>query len=125
GGTVVSLMAEVAHSYVELRGAQRQLLITQENVKSQRDTLDLTEQRFKAGLTSELDVARQRAQVETTTSEIPTLQTSIRQSIHQLGVLIGREPGALASELSPDAPLPQAPESLPVGLPSELLRRRP
>ena len=72
---LVSLVAEVGRSYIELRGAQRQLVITNDNVKSQKDTLELTEQRFKAGLTSELDVARQRAQVDSTESQIPQLQT--------------------------------------------------
>jgi NodT family efflux transporter outer membrane factor (OMF) lipoprotein len=123
--TLVTLLAEVARNYIELRGAQRQLFITQQNLKSQTDTLDLTEQRFQAGLTSELDVARQRAQVESTASQMPSLQTTIRQSIHQLSVLLGQAPGALSERLSPQRPLPQAPVALPVGLPSELLRRRP
>jgi NodT family efflux transporter outer membrane factor (OMF) lipoprotein len=124
-GTLVSLMAEVGRNYVELRGAQRQLAITRQNVKSQRETLDLTEQRFYAGITSEVDVVRQRAQVESTASQIPQLEITIRQSIHALGVLLGRSPGALLDQLVPEAPLPQAPGSLPPGLPSELLRRRP
>jgi len=123
--TLVSLMAEVGRNYIQLRGAQRQLAITRQNVASQQDTLDLTKQRFDAGITSEVDVVRQRAQVESTASEIPQLEITIRQSIHALGVLLGRDPGSLLAELVPDGPLPQAPGMLPVGLPSELLRRRP
>jgi NodT family efflux transporter outer membrane factor (OMF) lipoprotein len=124
---LITLLGDVARNYVELRGAQRQLSITNENLRAQQETLELTKQRFRAGLTSELDVVRAQAQVETTASQVPTLEAQIRQSIHQLGLLLGQPPGALSAELTPVQPLPisaPAPD-VPVGLPSELLRRRP
>jgi multidrug efflux system outer membrane protein len=124
-GVLVSLLAEVARNYVELRGAQRQIIITQDNIKTQRDTLDLTRSRYNAGLTSEIDVLRQEAQLTSTQSQIPTLESSVKRSIHSLGILLGKEPGALLEELSKNAPIPGIPPEVPVGLPSDLLRRRP
>jgi outer membrane protein, multidrug efflux system len=123
--TLVSLLAEVARNYVEVRGFQRRLAIAQENVQAQRDTLELTRARFNAGLTSELDVEQAASQLATTQSQIPPLETSLKQGVHRLGVLIGQAPGALLEELSTAAPIPTAPPEVPVGLPAELLRRRP
>jgi len=124
-GVLVSLLAEVARNYVELRGAQRQIIITQDNIKTQQDTLELTRSRYNAGLTSEIDVLRQEAQLTSTQSQIPTLESSVKRSIHRLGTLLGKEPGALLQELSKNAPIPGTPPEVPVGLPSDLLRRRP
>lgn len=123
--TLVTLLAEVARNYTELRGAQQQITIAEANLKAQQETLDITKTRFDAGLVSDLDVQRAKAQVETTASQIPTLTTSAQQSIHLLSVLLGEEPGALTDELSNQTPIPQTPPVIPVGLPSELLRRRP
>jgi outer membrane protein, multidrug efflux system len=123
--TLVSLLAEVARNYVEVRGLQRRLAIAQENITSQQETLALTRARFTAGLTSELDVAQAASQLATTQSQVPTLETSLKQGLHRLGVLLGQEPGALLTELSTAAPIPTAPPDVPVGLPAELLRRRP
>ena len=122
---LLSLLAEVARNYVELRGAQRQIVITRNNIQTQKDTLDLTRSRYTAGLTSEIDVLRQEAQLTGTQSQIPTLESSVKRSIHRMGTLLGKEPGALLQELSKDAPIPGTPPEVPVGLPSELLRRRP
>jgi NodT family efflux transporter outer membrane factor (OMF) lipoprotein len=121
----VSLLAEVAASYVTLRGAQRELAITQSNAAAQRETLNLQEQRFSAGLTNELTVAQARAQVENTESSLPALDVPIRQSIHRLSVLVGEPPAALAEELLSPQPIPHGPAVVPAGLPSELLLRRP
>jgi multidrug efflux system outer membrane protein len=123
--TLVSLLAEVARNYVEVRGVQRRLAIAQENITSQQETLTLTRARFTAGLTSELDVVQAASQLATTQSQVPTLETSLKQGLHRLGVLLGQEPGALLTELSRAAPIPTAPPDGPVGLPAELLRRRP
>jgi outer membrane protein, multidrug efflux system len=122
---LVSLTAEVAVNYVQLRGAQRELQIAQSNLASQRQTLDLTRRRAEGGLVPYLDVAQQEAQVATTESTIPTLQTEIRQAIHHLGTLLGQEPGSLSDELTAFEPIPIGPASVPPGLPSDLLRRRP
>jgi NodT family efflux transporter outer membrane factor (OMF) lipoprotein len=122
---MVSLLAEVARNYIQLRGVQRELAISAENIRSQQDTVDLTRSRFQAGLATDLDVARAEAQVATTRATVPALQTTLQQSIHRLGVLLGQQPTALQVELEKPAPIPPPPPEIPVGLPSELLRRRP
>lgn len=122
---MVTLLAEVARNYIILRGVQHELAIVQNNVTSQVDTLGLTQSKFQAGIATDLDVARQEAQVASTQSQIPTLKTEIEQAIHRLGVLLDREPEALEAELTPQAPLPSGPPAVPAGLPSDLVRRRP
>lgn len=122
---MVSLLAEVARDYLELRGAQGRLDIAQSNLHGQEDTLQLTRARYEAGLVSELDVKRAEAQLETTQSQLPNLHTAMWRSIHHLSILLGQEPNALAEELSKPADLPIAPPEIPAGLPSELLQRRP
>ena len=120
---MVSVMAEVARNYVELRAFQKRLAITRENVEAQEKTLRLVEGRARAGVDRDFDVVRQRALVNTTTSQIPLLEGAIRQTQYQLAVLLGRTPGELIAELSPRE-LPRLPEAVPAGLPSDLLRRR-
>ena len=122
---LVTLLGEVGRSYVELRGFQLRREIAEKNINIQQDTLHLTEARAKAGLATELDVSRARAQLETTESVIPTLQSGIENSIHHLSVLLGEEPSALRAELLPSAPVPLLPPEVPTGMPSELLERRP
>lgn len=122
---LVSLLAEVARNYVELRSLQNRLDIARRNVAAQEDTLSLADSRFRGGLTSELDVAQARSNVERTRSQIPLLESSMRQAQHRLAVLIGTHPGTLAAELDIAAPVPSPPAEIAVGLPSELLRRRP
>jgi NodT family efflux transporter outer membrane factor (OMF) lipoprotein len=121
----VILLADVARSYVELRGFQAQLAIALENVDAEEKTSALTRNRRDAGRATDLDVARAEALVSTTASAIPALETAIRLSIHRLGLLLGQEPGALKAELSAAKPIPKAPTEIPVGLPTDLLRRRP
>ena len=122
---LVTLLAEVARNYVDLRASQRQSAIARSNLQAQQETLELTRTRFEAGLASSLDVSRAEAQVQTTAAQIPSLEITSRQSIHLLSVLLGREPGALVAELSPATAIPSSPPEAPVGLPSELVRRRP
>ena len=122
---LVTLNSEVARNYVDARVYQRRLAIARENIETQKESLDLTKARFDAGLTSEVDVAQAAAALATTQSQIPLLDTLWQQSIHRLGVLLGQEPGALFSELTKEAPIPAVPPAIPVGLPSELLLRRP
>jgi NodT family efflux transporter outer membrane factor (OMF) lipoprotein len=124
---LVTLLAEVARNYVEVRGFQRRLGIARANLKTQQDTLELTNARFKAQLISELDVTRADAQVATTASQIPSLEAQRNQAAHRLAVLLGQEPGALLDELfAPTSPaIPSGPPEVPPGLPSDLLRRRP
>ena len=123
--TLVSLLAEVARNYSELRGFQRRLDITNQNIKLQQDSLDLTRIRADAGLGTQLDVERQSAQLDSTRALVPQLEAAEIQTIHRLGVLLGEEPGALLTELTETKPLPTVPHAVPVGLPGDLLKRRP
>jgi multidrug efflux system outer membrane protein len=123
--TLVSLLADVARNYGELRGIQRRLEIAGHNITLQTDTLDLTKVRAEAGLGTELDVERQASQLAATQAIVPALEASRQMSIHRLSVLLGEEPGTLAKELTEAKPLPATPPVVPVGLSSELLKRRP
>jgi len=123
--TLVSLLAEVARNYAELRGAQRRLDIAGRNIKLQTDSLDLTQARFEAGLGTRLDVERQLSQLAATQAAVPALESARQMSIHRLSVLLGEEPGTLAGELTEAKPLPATPPLVPVGLSGDLLKRRP
>ena len=81
--------------------------------------------RFEAGLSSELNVAQARAQLANTETQVPLLESHIRQGIYEIGVLVGQRPEDVVDELVMDAPVPPIPPQVPVGLPSELLKRRP
>ncbi len=122
---LVSLLAEVARNYSELRGFQRRLEITNQNITLQQDSLNLTRVRAEAGLGTQFDVERQAAQLESTRALVPSLEAAEIQTIHRLGVLLGEEPGALLNELTQSKPLPTVPPAVPVGLPGDLLKRRP
>ena len=122
---LVILLGDVGREYAQLRGFQRRLEIANKNIKTQQDTLDLTSARAKAGLATELDVSRAAAQLESTKAVVPTLLSGIDVSIHRLSVLLGEEPGALRSELEKTSPIPSAGPEVDVGLPSDLLKRRP
>jgi NodT family efflux transporter outer membrane factor (OMF) lipoprotein len=123
--TLVSLLAEVARNYAELRGTQRRLEIAESNIRLQADSLDLTKARSEAGLGTELDWERQLSQLAATQAMVPPLEAARQATIHRLSVLLGEEPGALAGELTAIRPLPATPPVVPVGLTSELLKRRP
>jgi multidrug efflux system outer membrane protein len=122
---LVSLLGDVAVNYVEARGYQRQIEIANENLQAQEQSLAITQRRFEHGLVSNLDVQQAATLLATTRATVPTLETSLQASIHRLGVLLGQPPEALQTELSTVAPIPAAPPEVPVGLPSELLLRRP
>jgi len=123
--TMITVTAEVARNYIVLRGYQRQLEVTNNNINTQRDTRDLTRVRAQAGLATELDVSRAEAQLASTEAAVPELQAEIANSAHRLGVLLGTTPGALLSELQKVEAIPAAGDEVPAGLPAELLRRRP
>lgn len=123
--TLVSLLAEVAQNYVLVRGLQHQLTITHGNAEAERETLEIQRQRLDAGLATALTVAQAEAQLQSTLSQVPALEAPLRQAIHRLGVLLGKNPSALQKRLLEVAPLPTGPKKIPLGLPSELLRRRP
>ncbi len=122
---LVSLSGEVGTTYTDLRGSQSQLEITNRNLALQLDTLALTRERADAGFVSQLDVANAEAQVASTQAQIPTIQASINSSIYTLSILVGAEPAELYSQLVTTAPLPAVPSQVAVGVPSDVLRRRP
>jgi outer membrane protein, multidrug efflux system len=121
----VIVTAEVTRTYFELRGLQLQLDVAHRNVRNQRQTLDLTNVRLEAGRGTELDTSRAQAQLSGTLTTIAPLEAGIARSIHRLGVLTGREPGALRETLAPSKNLPEIPRIAAVGDPGGLLRRRP
>jgi multidrug efflux system outer membrane protein len=122
---LVTLTAEVALNYIDLRAFQQRTDIARQNLKAQEHTAELTRKRFEAGFVGRLDVANADAQVASTASLIPLLESSARQAIYSLGILLGREPAALLEELTPAAAIPAAPPEVPAGLPADMLRRRP
>lgn len=122
---IVSLVSEVAREYVQLRGYQRRLAIALKNIEAQRETVELTQERLSVGFTNDLEVAQARTQLATTTSQVPVLQDAIRQTIYRLSILVALPPGALVAELEEASAIPASPPEVPIGLPSELLRRRP
>ena len=122
---LVTLVAEVGVDYVSLRGLQQQIFIARNNLEAQKHTAEITRKRFEAGFVSRLDVANAYAQVATTEANIPLLESAAQATIYNLSVLLGLQPAALAEELGSDKPIPTTPPEVPVGLPSDLLRRRP
>jgi NodT family efflux transporter outer membrane factor (OMF) lipoprotein len=122
---LLSVVAEVARDYVQLRGIQTQLAIANDNIATEQQSLQLTQARFRGGLTTELDVANASAQLQTTQSQVPQLQQQQASAINALSFLLGEAPNALQAELITPGTVPPVPPRVPVGLPSELARRRP
>jgi multidrug efflux system outer membrane protein len=124
-GVVLMVAAETARAYLELRGTQREIQISETTLDEQRQTLTVTENKNRNGLASDLEVLRARTEVESTAAQIPPLQAASRQYIHVLSTLLGQEPTALSAELEQPAPIPALSGQVAVGIPSDLLRRRP
>jgi multidrug efflux system outer membrane protein len=120
----VTVAAEVARNYFELRGAQKRLEVARQNLESEHQTLELTQLLDQAGRGSELDVQRSRARLKATEATIPPLEAAEKQADYRLAVLLGERPGALDRELAPAVVATYA-KALPIGDPTELLRRRP
>ncbi|HET6246810.1 MAG TPA: efflux transporter outer membrane subunit [Tepidisphaeraceae bacterium] len=122
---LVTLISEVAVDYISLRGTQEEIKIAHENLDSEQHTAEVTRKKFGAGFLAKLDVSNADAQVYSTQSDIPALEIMERQQIYALSLLLGREPAALLADLSPPGTIPFTPPVVPIGLPAELLRRRP
>jgi outer membrane protein, multidrug efflux system len=121
----VSLSAELARAYFELRGAQEQLSVAERNADNQRRTLELTRQRLDAGRGTNFDTERAQAQLNFTLASIPTLKATVAAAQHRIGVLVGRPPAGVASELDSRAAVPTLPAAVTVSSPDRLIRRRP
>ena len=125
GATQVSIAAEVAQSYLQMRGAQVRIAVARENLASQQETLQISEWRRQAGLANDVEVEQARSAVEQTRAQVPLLQASAAQLAHALGVLTGRPPEVLLRQLSVPAPLPRLEAQLGVEVPAEALAHRP
>jgi NodT family efflux transporter outer membrane factor (OMF) lipoprotein len=122
---MVSLLAEVAINYVEVRQYQAQLVIAESNLRIQEDTLRLARERYDAGLTTRLDIDQAEYSLAGSRARIPTLQTNLEQAKNRLAVLLGANPGELSGELSGPGKIPVGPPEVAVGVPADTLRRRP
>ena len=122
--TLVSLEAQVAQTYAQFRGAQAQQRIEQEDEKVEQGIVELTQRRFKQGLSSYLDVDNAQTQLETTTASLPQFQQQLQVAANSLCLLLGLPPGALDKELTATQSVPLLPPDIPIGMPSELGKRR-
>src|SRR5262245_16126472 len=122
---LVIVLAEVARNLVDMRTAQQRLLIARSNIQTQQEVVDLTRVRLQAGLATEVEVSQALTLLATTQAQVPAIQVARDQAIHRLAVLVGTAPAALLDELRRVDRIPPAPPAVPVGLPSDLLRRRP
>ena len=122
---LITLEAEVARNYLELRTNQQRLALANDNLHIQEQTTVLVRNKFEMGLGGQLEVAQAEVQMALTKSEIPTLESAISQAMHQLSLLLGQQPQTLKTELAVAADIPPVPPQLPTTLPSELLRQRP
>ena len=122
---LISLTADVALNYIDIRSLQRRLEIARSNVNLQQETLELTQFRAQAGLATDLDVQQAISNVESTRAQIASLESQAGQSIHAIAILLGRPPAELTAEFNAPAPIPEAPIEATLGVPADALRRRP
>ena len=124
-GVALSVMAETASAYIQLRAAQQARLITEQNLQIARRSLELNETRLADGVATHLEIAEAASRVASLEARLEPLQWRERQMGNALALLAGLAPGSLQAELAEPAPVPQGPLRVPVGLPSELASRRP
>jgi NodT family efflux transporter outer membrane factor (OMF) lipoprotein len=122
---LVSLLAEVALNYIDVRTYQMRLAVAEENLESQNETYQLTLWRYQAGLSDELAVQQACYDLESTHSRIPTLHTGLEEAMNRIAVLLGEQPGTVHAELEKREPIPITPLGVAVGVPADMLRRRP
>jgi len=122
---LVSLMAEVAMNYLEVRTYQARLTVNEDNIKIQKKTYGLNLSRYTAGIIDDLAVQQSLYNLELTRSKIPTLQTGLEEAKNRLAVLLGKNPGAVHKELAERKPVPVLPANVAVGIPADTMRNRP
>ncbi len=122
---LISLMAEVALNYVDVRTFQARLATTAANIETLENSHNLNRSRYQAGMIDELAVQESVRILETARSQMPVLETGLSSAKNRLAVLLGKPPGELARELEEKAPIPTLPTRVSVGIPAEMLRRRP
>jgi NodT family efflux transporter outer membrane factor (OMF) lipoprotein len=123
--TMVTLTAEVALDYVSLRSYQAQISVTQSNLSKYRDTYEMTVAKRESGLATDLDVQQALENVQSTEATIPSIETNLEQTKNALAILLAVRPDALNAELSDVEPIPVVPGEVAVGIPGDLIRRRP
>ena len=122
---MVTLTGDVALNYIDVRSYQAQLAVTRGNLVRYRETYEMTLSKRESGLTSDLDVQQALGTVKSTEALIPSLETQLRQAYNALAVLLNQAPGSLDAELEPVKPVPVVPSRVAVGIPGDLIRRRP
>jgi len=122
---MVTLTAEVATDYIALRSYQAQIAVTQSNLAKYRESYEMTLAKRESGLAGDLDVAQARETVQSAEATIPALETNVQQTMNALAILAAQKPGALDAELAEAKPIPVVPVEVAVGIPADLLRRRP
>ncbi len=123
-GAVVTLLADVAKYYVQLRTDEKRIALARANAVLQRRVLEIARRRFLEGQTNDLDLNQARSTLAQTEAQIPLLQSDLRAAANRLCVLMGMPPADLAAQLG-EAPIPAAPATVAAGIPADLLRRRP
>jgi NodT family efflux transporter outer membrane factor (OMF) lipoprotein len=124
-GVALAAVAELAQSYMLLRGTQNRLAIAKRNLRLAEENVELVNKRFGDGVATTLDLAQARAQHATIAATLPSLRTQVAEFINAIGLLLGDAPRALEAELQRSQLLPRVPRRVPVGLPGTLVRRRP
>jgi NodT family efflux transporter outer membrane factor (OMF) lipoprotein len=122
---MVSLIAEVALNYVQMRTTQAQFIVAEQNLQAQNDIYQLALWRWQSGLANKLDAEQALSSVEQLTAQLPNLKNQIAQNQHQLAVLLGVNPASLNAELTINKPIPTANLKIAVGVPADVLRQRP
>jgi len=122
---LVFLTSEVARTYINLRTSEERLAVAYDNVKIQTESLRLAQAQFDAGAVTELDVFQSKALLRTTEATIPGFESQIRQAKNALAILLGKLPGEIDAMLAGSERIPQMPAEIAIGVPAELLRRRP
>jgi NodT family efflux transporter outer membrane factor (OMF) lipoprotein len=123
--TLISLLAETALNYVDLRTAQARIASAEVNIRAQMESFDLSRWRVQAGLDDELALQQALSNLESSRAQIPALHTGLNEAMNRLAVLLGRQPGAVHGELVERKPIPVSPLDVAVGVPADVLRQRP
>lgn len=122
---LVSLLAETALNYTDVRTYQARLAAAEENLRLQSETYQLVDWRRQAGLADELAVEQARYNLESTRAQLPALRTGLEEAQNRLAVLLGEPPGAVSARLATPKPIPVTPPEIAVGVPADVLRQRP
>ena len=123
--TLVTLVGELALSYVDVRSAQERLRIAEANLVSQSETFDLTTWRAQAGLSTDLDVEQARTILAQTRAAVPVVKTDLNNAENRIAVLLGERPGEVSALLDAPKPIPVTPREVAVGVPATTLAQRP